>query len=31
MLRKITLTALSQNLNRVDRDVPLEFDVWPRN
>ncbi len=31
VLRKITLTALSQNLNRVDRDVSLEFDVWPRN
>jgi len=30
-LRTITLTALSQNLNRVDQDVSLEFDVWPRN
>jgi len=30
-LRTIKLTALSQNLTRVDRDVPLEFDVWPRN
>jgi len=30
-LRTITLTALAQNLDRVDRDVPLEFDIWPRN
>ena len=30
-LRKITLITRSQDINRVNHDVPLEFDVWPRN
>jgi len=30
-LRKITLTSRSQDINRIDHDVPLEFYVWPRN
>ncbi len=30
-LRQIILTARAQNLDRVDRDVFLEFRVWPRN
>jgi len=31
VLRKITLTARSKKLDRADQDVPLEFNVWPRN
>lgn len=30
-LRKVTLTARAKNYERVDQDVSLEFDVWPRN
>ena len=30
-LRKIMLTALLRDPNGIDRDVSLEFDVWPRN
>jgi len=30
-LRQIILTARAQNLDRIDRDVFLEFRVWPRN
>lgn len=30
-VRKVTLTARSQDFERVDQDVSLEFDVWPRN
>jgi len=31
VLRQIILTARAQNLDRIDRDVFLEFRVWPRN
>jgi len=31
VLRKIILTALATNRDRIDRDVFMEFNVWPRN